>query len=633
MLLAVICGCNDVCFCFLLFAINIDFSHTFYNLVGFCCVFVGNSLTTGLPSHLLFKSITLIMPLNCCVLGCFDRGKYCLPYNNPVIWMNWLKSCPYLRQYNIQQLECKRICSRHFIPEHFDTNTNSLTKKAVPLLNLPVCPDVTENNEENEEVIQAIEESIDPSLYSASIDDELILFDAEECIHIEQLEEIEFDPLQISPKLSPIDFDGYKESVVAYSPPPEPNPLEDPPQITENLECPPMVIPHPMKLPRVVLHRLPPNLQHCRVCPPPPPAPKPQPNPTKQKTENDNDIIYFNRPLRDSIMYYSLQEQTGAPPALVPANRIAKLKDKQLIKTYRNKFAKHAQFFFPKSRCYLQEKNMANNFGRTLTGIAGRGVHYTTKEKIFALSLVKISPKGYKFLKRHVALPCHDSIYSILDDIPLRAGINEFIFQHLANAAMQKTEEEKECALLFSEMKINKFLKFNVHTGIIEGFQDLGSGKRANKVGDKALVFMLCGLFQLWKLPIAYYFTGDLTENNNVIFQRILSEVVMAVFETGFVVTATVSDPSSASVEAINSFLADTDNSEDNIYYEIENKRLFHIYDVTNILECVKVDSRNDYQRQNYDAKWNFLETLFQINDNEKDDKILTENNQLEVNY
>ncbi|XP_037300054.1 uncharacterized protein LOC119190891 [Manduca sexta] len=80
---------------------------------------------------------------------------------------------------------------------------------------------------------------------------------------------------------------------------------------------------------------------------------------------------------------------------------------------------------------------------------------------------------------------------------------------------------------MFDEMSIKKHLNFNFFTGVIEGFEDIGSGKRTNNVADKALVFMLRGLFSPWKIPIAFYFARDGVKT--FVLKNIIKEIVLAV--------------------------------------------------------------------------------------------------------
>ena len=55
------------------------------------------------------------------------------------------------------------------------------------------------------------------------------------------------------------------------------------------------------------------------------------------------------------------------------------------------------------------------------------------------------------------------------------------------------------CCLMFDEVSMSH--KF----GCIEGFEDLGSHGRTSRIANRALVFMLRGLYKKWKESVAYY--------------------------------------------------------------------------------------------------------------------------------
>jgi len=61
---------------------------------------------------------------------------------------------------------------------------------------------------------------------------------------------------------------------------------------------------------------------------------------------------------------------------------------------------------------------------------------------------------------------------------------------------------EKKCAILLDEVAIMKYIEYNKILDEIEGFEDLGTLGRTNKLGSQALVFMVRGY-------VAFIRTGD----------------------------------------------------------------------------------------------------------------------------
>jgi hypothetical protein len=52
-------------------------------------------------------------------------------------------------------------------------------------------------------------------------------------------------------------------------------------------------------------------------------------------------------------------------------------------------------------------------------------------------------------------------------------------------------------------MSIRENLGFDQKLGCIEGFEDLGSQDRRSNIANCALVFMLHGVCEKWKQPVA----------------------------------------------------------------------------------------------------------------------------------
>lgn len=80
------------------------------------------------------------------------------------------------------------------------------------------------------------------------------------------------------------------------------------------------------------------------------------------------------------------------------------------------------------------------------------------QEKILALSIMKRTPKGYKFLRKLLILPAPQTLAKLISQANLKPGINNKIFIQLKNITENMKLEERLCILLFDEM----FLKANI---------------------------------------------------------------------------------------------------------------------------------------------------------------------------
>lgn len=63
-----------------------------------------------------------------------------------------------------------------------------------------------------------------------------------------------------------------------------------------------------------------------------------------------------------------------------------------------------------------------------------RGRRWTLDEKLFALAIYKRSPRVYRFLCKHITLPCESTLKQILQKIPLQPGISGPMMKLLKNS-------------------------------------------------------------------------------------------------------------------------------------------------------------------------------------------------------
>lgn len=105
-----------------------------------------------------------------------------------------------------------------------------------------------------------------------------------------------------------------------------------------------------------------------------------------------------------------------------------------------------------------------------------RGRRFSMDEKVFALSLLKQSPKAYAILKKAFALPSRKVLINFLQRVPFSCGINADILKSLKTAILKMNPMDRYCCLLFDEMTIEASLHYNKKNDVIEGFQNCGDG-------------------------------------------------------------------------------------------------------------------------------------------------------------
>jgi len=224
-------------------------------------------------------------------------------------------------------------------------------------------------------------------------------------------------------------------------------------------------------------------------------------------------------------------------------------------------------------------------------------------EKQFALSLFYKSPSAYKFLRnsKQIILPGLSTIRRWIGSSKFKTGFNLGILKQLKIKADTMTEEERFCTLVFDEMKIKNYLEYSKFLDLIEGYEDLGTKGRSNKLAGQALLFMIRGVYSKWKLPFAYFLPS--TSVSHKILSELLIEAINKIFDCGFIVLSMVCDQGTNNVSALQK---DLNMTKDKPYIEIRGKKVFSIFDVPHLYKNL----RNNFIKNNFIYKEN--ETSFQ---------------------
>lgn len=129
------------------------------------------------------------------------------------------------------------------------------------------------------------------------------------------------------------------------------------------------------------------------------------------------------------------------------------------------------------------------------------------KRTTFALSIFYKSPSAYTFFRnsKKITLPSITIIKHWIGSSNFRPGFNTALFKQLKIKADSMTEQEKNCTLVFGELKIEFFLVYSKYLDLVEGYEDLGLKGRTNNLAGQAMVFVIRGLYSTWKIPISLY--------------------------------------------------------------------------------------------------------------------------------
>ncbi|XP_041982493.1 uncharacterized protein LOC121735658 [Aricia agestis] len=219
---------------------------------------------------------------------------------------------------------------------------------------------------------------------------------------------------------------------------------------------------------------------------------------------------------------------------------------------------------------------------------APHGKRWQPQNKTYALSIFKRSPKAYRYLQKMLPLPSTRSLQRLLKEIPMEPGIHSKIIQILKEKSVEMEDDEKYC-VLFDEIALKKRLIYNESLDKVEGFVDLGTGEsmgRNNKIAGHALVFMIQGLKQKFKQPVAHYFVEGTIESEKLAV--LIKNIVRAIQEAGFNVLSTVCDQGPTNIGAINLLRKFNGLSTEANYFLIDEQKVFIIFDIPHLFKSIR---------------------------------------------
>lgn len=155
----------------------------------------------------------------------------------------------------------------------------------------------------------------------------------------------------------------------------------------------------------------------------------------------------------------------------------------------------------------LREESFQVSFLKLMSrSLKSTGTRYTLKEKLICLTLYKTCGSAYRFLAKWFNLPTKRTITRLLHNIPVKAGINDVVFENLEKKVKKMTSKEKLCSVIFDEIAILPHVEYDRFNDKIVGIQN-------QEIVDHALVFMVKGIYNKWKQVIAYTFCKGTTKS------------------------------------------------------------------------------------------------------------------------
>lgn len=217
---------------------------------------------------------------------------------------------------------------------------------------------------------------------------------------------------------------------------------------------------------------------------------------------------------------------------------------------------------------------------------------FTQEEKIMALSVYKLGPRCYRFLKKIFVLPSPVTLSRMVSKAGLKPGLNENIFLQLKKRAKRMKPDDRLCCLLFDEMSLTPHFDYNKKSDRIIGLVDNGITTQ-NKIADHALVVMIRGIFKNYKQPISYTFCSGSTKKDDLCL--LIKTLTRKLSSVGFTVLATVCDQGTSNVSAVNYLIEETRgaylrNGKEmkNRTFEVDGNEIIPLFDVPHLLKGIR---------------------------------------------
>lgn len=212
---------------------------------------------------------------------------------------------------------------------------------------------------------------------------------------------------------------------------------------------------------------------------------------------------------------------------------------------------------------------------------------------------------------------------TLLNRIPIAAGLNEVIFDNLKANVKNLKERDRHCVLMFDEMSLQAHLHFNRSADEIEGFVDMGTNHKTNIIADHGLVFMVKGITRKWKQALGYVFTSGSV--NTIDLVRLLKDVIKKCHAAGLNIIATVCDQGASNQAAINYLINDSlmkqsrSGQENDVrFFKVNGRKVIPLYDPPHLIKGI----RNNLLQRNLiwkkpetllTAKWSDVELAYKI--------------------
>lgn len=222
-------------------------------------------------------------------------------------------------------------------------------------------------------------------------------------------------------------------------------------------------------------------------------------------------------------------------------------------------------------------------------GKKSRGHRFSFEEKCMAFGVYKQSPKCYRHLSKILTLPCKQTLMNHSAFVRFEAGVSPKLMTFLSDVVKNMPETDKIVTIGWDEMALNAHLDYCKVKDYIDSFVDDGR-KTTDEFATHALVFMVRGVNQSFKQPIAYFFTQNINKDELAALIRLVIEAVM---DVGLKVIGSVCDAVATNSAAVKTLMQPALKRLPKfclnyLEYRIRDTLIIHYFDPPHLIKTIR---------------------------------------------
>jgi len=254
---------------------------------------------------------------------------------------------------------------------------------------------------------------------------------------------------------------------------------------------------------------------------------------------------------------------------------------------------------------------------------------YPMELKRFAMTLQFYSSKAYQYVRKAfaLALPAPSTIRAWMSKIDCSPGFTKPAIEVLNIRACQFKEKnggrQLIGCLLLDEMAVKMEIVCEKHSGSLWGYVDVGANAHSGneqEVANHAFVFMVVGVNDCFKIPIAYFFIKSLTGEERA---NLVQEALKQLSTVDIKIVAITCDGPHVHFKMMKELgcnINDVDNLKPFFLHPTNSEIIYIIFDICHMLKLVRnnwASAQVFIDMDGNEIKWRYIEDLHRIQQQE----------------